>query len=140
MNSTKLSQSSFTRSTRRGKAMLSAAIAGVGLFLGLAAFSADAKADLIDCQISATWYDDYTGGRLMMFCNGNLATQFIANHAEPACGGGSNKSLDTLKVWASMSSAFQLANHHVIIDFNQPFAGTGPSCNIRTINNIRSVP
>ena len=132
--------------TVRAKAKIRAAIAATCLFVGALALSTEAKADLIDCLISAVWYDDYTGGRLALFCNNDLTFLhgFFTNLAEPACMGSNsptnnNRSLDTIKVWASMSTAFQLASHHVIIDFNPAQDGSaGHLCTIKTINNIRS--
>ena len=47
---------------------------------------------------------------------------------------GRNKSLDVIKVWTSMATAYQLAGRKIFMDFTDP-AG---NCNIKTINNLRS--
>ena len=114
---------------------LKAALLGVGAFLVICAADGQAKAGSVNCNISIVWFDDYSGGRLAIFCNGefNMANAIIANVNETLCPG-RNKSLDVIKVWTSMATAYQLAGRKIFMDFTDP-AG---SCNIKTINNLRS--
>ena len=110
----------------------------VAAFLAISAADGPAKAGTISsCTPTIVWFDGYSGGRVAVFCNGelNLNNAFISNVNETACPG-KNMPLDVIKVWTSMVTAYQLAGRKITIDFNDP-AG---SCNIKTIINIRNVP
>jgi len=127
--------STFNRPLR---AKLRAALLTVGAFLLISAADSPAQAGTISsCTPTIVWFDGYTGGRIAIFCNGetNINNAFISNVNETACPG-KNMSLDVIKVWNSMGTAYTPAGRKITMDFHDPVG----SCNIKTIINIRNVP
>jgi hypothetical protein len=123
-----------TKIVSRLRTKLVASVLALGALFAVTSLARDAHAGIngINCTLTNVWYDQYSGGRLRLFCAEDTTNAgFIANLNEPACN--ANRSLDTLKVWASMATAYQLANHKIFIEFNDAFTG----CNIHTINNFR---
>ncbi len=120
------------------KTKLAALLMAAGAFLTISMADSTAHADIdgVNCTITNVWYDQFKGGRLILFCNGetNLALGYYAYLSEPACT--QDRSFDTLKVWTSMATAYQLAGHKIFIEFNKPNT-PGNSCGNRTINNFR---
>jgi hypothetical protein len=106
-----------------------------GLFVVSSAFAPKAHADGLTCTVTAVWYDQASNNspRLQLFC-AESSTPFVSfvTNTDTHCSS-SNKTIDTLKVWASLASANQLAGHKIFIDFNP--IGT---CSFQTINNARS--
>ena len=134
------SASPFRSSSTLGRpprTKLTAALLAVGAFLVVFVAAGPARAGSIDCSPSIVWFDGYTGGRLAILCNGdyNFNDAIFANLNETACPG-KNVSIDVLKIWTSMATAYQMSARKIYMDYNDP-AG---SCTIKTIVNIRNDP
>jgi hypothetical protein len=126
------------------KTKIATLVMAAGAFFGITAHEHTAEASLGTlCTVTVVWFDQgpnssgqSIAGQLKVFCAEDTTGPFFAFTNEPLCST-VNRNLDTLKIWSSMATGFQLAGRKIFIDYNPSNPAPG-ACGVKTINHIRT--